>query len=167
MRYTFTYCLLFMVAFLSAPAFAQEQITVQGTVVDSLDGLGIPGVSVFIKGTTQGTQTDLDGNYSIVAPSNATLTFSFISYGRQETPVNSSTSMNVRLTSRSEQFDQVVVVCYGTQRRSQVVGSISSVSCSDLAKQPVLPASQALQGQAGGVQITSSGEPGTQSQVRV
>jgi TonB-linked SusC/RagA family outer membrane protein len=167
MRYTFTYCLLFMLAFLSAPAFAQEQITVQGKVVDSLDGLGIPGVSVFIKGTTQGTQTDLDGNYSIAAPSNATLTFSFISYGRQEIPVNNRTTINVTLSTSSEQLDQVVVVGYGTQRRSQVVGSISSVSGGELAKQPVLTAAQALQGKASGVQITSSGEPGTQSQVRV
>src|SRR5690606_35766579 len=114
-----------------------------------------------------GTQTDLDGNYSIVAPSNATLTFSFISYGRQEIPANNRTSINVTLTSSTEQLDQVVLVGYGTQRRSQVVGSISSGSGSELAKQPVVTAAQALRGRASGVQITSCGEPGTQSQVRV
>ncbi|MGK9117164.1 SusC/RagA family TonB-linked outer membrane protein [Olivibacter jilunii] len=167
MRYRFTYCLMVLFIFIAAPSFAQQEITIQGKVTDSLDGTGIPGVSVLIKGTGKGTQTDANGNYNIKAPSNATLTFSFISYRRQEIAVNNQTTINVTLASESEVLDQVVVVGYGTQKRSQIVGSVSSVKSEEITKQPVLTAAQGLQGKASGVQINASGQPGSQPQVRI
>src|SRR5690606_31673565 len=136
MRYRFTYCLMVLFIFIAAPSFAQQEITIQGKVTDSLDGTGIPGVSVLIKGTGKGTQTDANGNYNIKAPSNATLTFSFISYRRQEIAVNNQTTINVTLASESEVLDQVVVVGYGTQKRSQIVGSVSSAKSEEITKQP-------------------------------
>lgn len=167
MKYRFTYCLMVLFMFFAATSFAQQDITIQGKVVDSLDGKGIPGVSVLIKGTTKGTQTDAEGNYRIAAPSNATLTFSFISYTRQEKPVSGQAIINVTLVSANEQLDQVVVVGYGTQKRSQIVGSVSSVKSEEITKQPVLTAAQGLQGKASGVQINASGQPGSQPQVRI
>jgi len=167
MKYKFTYCLMVLFMFFAATSFAQQDITIQGKVVDSLDGKGIPGVSVLIKGTTKGTQTDAEGNYRIAAPSNATLTFSFISYTRQEKPVSGQAIINVTLASANEQLDQVVVVGYGTQKRSQIVGSVSSVKSEEITKQPVLTAAQGLQGKASGVQINASGQPGSQPQVRI
>lgn len=167
MKYKFTYCLMVLFMFFAATSFAQQDITIQGKVVDSLDGKGIPGVSVLVKGTTKGTQTDAEGNYRIAAPSNATLTFSFISYTRQEKPVSGQAIINVTLASANEQLDQVVVVGYGTQKRSQIVGSVSSVKSEEITKQPVLTAAQGLQGKASGVQINASGQPGSQPQVRI
>ncbi|MEH6304835.1 TonB-dependent receptor [Olivibacter sp. CPCC 100613] len=167
MRYRFTYCLMVLFMFLAGPSLAQQEITIQGKVTDSLDGTGIPGVSVLIKGTGKGTQTDANGNYNIKAPSNATLTFSFISYSRQEIAINNQTTINVALASESEVLDQVVVVGYGTQKRSQIVGSVSSVKSEEITKQPVLTAAQGLQGKASGVQINASGQPGSQPQVRI
>jgi len=153
--------------FLIVPAMAQQSITIKGTVVDSLDGTPIPGVSVLVKGTTQGTQTDANGNYSINAAPDATLTFSFVSYNRQEIPVNNQTLINVKLASANQELEQVVVVGYGTQKRSQIVGSVSSVKSEEITKQPVLTAAQGLQGKATGVQINTSGQPGSQPQVRI
>lgn len=167
MRNRFTYGLMVILLFLIVPAMAQQSITIKGTVVDSLDGTPIPGVSVLVKGTTQGTQTDANGNYSINAAPDATLTFSFVSYNRQEIPVNNQTLINVKLASANQELEQVVVVGYGTQKRSQIVGSVSSVKSEEITKQPVLTAAQGLQGKATGVQINTSGQPGSQPQVRI
>lgn len=167
MKYRFTYCLMVLFMFFAATSFAQQDITIQGKVVDSLDGKGIPGVSVLIKGTTKGTQTDAEGNYRIAAPSNATLTFSFISYTRQEKPVSGQAIINVTLASANEQLDQVVVVGYGTQRKIDVTGSVAVVKGEDISKQASVNAMGALQGKVAGVQITNAGKPGTSPQVRI
>lgn len=167
MKYRFTYYLMVLFVFLAMPAFAQQEITITGKVVDSLDGLGIPGVSVLIKGTTKGTQTDANGNYSIVAPSNGTLSFTFISYGRQEIPINNSTNINVTLSSENEQLDQVVVIGYGTAAKRDLTGSIVSVSGRDVADKPSPNPISSIQGKVAGVQITNSGQPGAAPNVKI
>jgi len=167
MRYRFTYCLMVFFVFFVAPVFAQQEITITGKVIDSLDGQGIPGVSVLIKGTTQGTQTDANGNYSIAAPSNVTLTFSFISYGRKEIAVNNQTSINVTLSAENELLDQVVVIGYGTAAKRDLTGSIVSIRGDQVADKPSPNPISSIQGKVAGVQITNSGELGKAPDVRI
>ncbi|TLX75758.1 TonB-dependent receptor [Labilibacter sediminis] len=145
---------------------AQEQMTVQGKVTDSSNE-GIPGVSVVIKGTTQGTITDFEGNYSISALSDAMLIFSFIGYESQEVPVNSQSAINVILQESTESLDEVVVVGYGSQKVKDLTSAITTVASEELAKTPAATAMQALQGKVGGMQVVSSGQPGNQPTVRV
>ena len=107
-------------------AFAQN-INVQGTVSDAADNLPLPGVSVVLKGTKTGTLTDASGKYAISAPATGTLVFTYVGYTIQEIPVNNRTALNVSLSSSSQELDAVVVVGYGTQRRSDLTGSVASV----------------------------------------
>ena len=167
MRYRFTYYLMVLFTFLAVPALAQQEITVAGKVIDSLDGQGIPGVSVLIKGTTKGTQTDASGNYQITAPADATLTFSFISYGRKEVAVNNQAIINVTLATESELLDQVVVIGYGTAAKRDLTGSIASVSGDQVADKPSPNPISSIQGKVAGVQITNSGELGKAPDVRI
>lgn len=150
----------------STMLFAQQQITVQGRVTDT-DNMGIPGVSIAIQGTTQGTITDIDGNYNLSAPSDATLIFSFIGFENQEIAVNGRTAINVVLRQSLEMVDEVVVVGYGTQKVKDLTSAITTVASGELAKTPAATAMQALQGKVGGLQIVSAGEPGNQPTVRV
>ncbi|MDJ1501641.1 TonB-dependent receptor [Xanthocytophaga agilis] len=139
---------------------------VSGTVKDS-GGEGIPGASVLIKGTTTGTTTDSNGKFTLSAPDNAVLVVAFVGYEKVEVPVNNQSEINVTLQSSTTELAQVVVVGYGTQRKVDVTGATASVKGEELAKQPVLTATQAIQGKAAGVQIISSGQPGSSPVIRV
>lgn len=147
-------------------AFAQN-ITVKGKVIDGGDKTPLPGVSILIKGTQNGTQTDVNGNYSISVPASATLVFNFIGYTAQEQPVNNQTTINVSLVSSTQQLEQVVVVGYGTQRKIDVTGSVASVKGEDISKQASVNAVSALQGKVAGVNITNSGTPGSTPQITI
>ncbi|MGB3150413.1 MAG: SusC/RagA family TonB-linked outer membrane protein, partial [Maribacter sp.] len=140
---------------------AQER-TISGTVVASDDGIGIPGVNVVVKGTTNGTATDFDGNYSIVADSNSTLVFSYLGFVTKEVAVAGQATVNASLEEDVNALEEVVVVGYGTTKKSDITGSVSSVKSEELAAFPVLSAEQALQGRAAGVAVQSNngGEPG-------
>lgn len=129
--------------------------------------IALANVTVQVKGTNTATQTDNEGNFSIVAPPNATLVISAIGYATQEVAVNNRTSVNVTLANNTTQLDQVVVVGYGTQRRATVTGAIANVSGKTVAELPVPNISQALQGRVAGVQVTNNGSPGTQPIVRI
>jgi len=144
-----------------------QNITVKGKVVDGGDKSTLPGVTILIKGTQNGTQTDANGNYSISAPANATLVFNFIGYAAQEQPVNNRTTVDVSLASESQQLEQVVVVGYGTQRKIDVTGSVASVKGEEISKQASTNAVGALQGKVAGVSITNSGSPGSSPQIRI
>jgi len=141
--------------------------TVTGTVSDSNGPL--PGASVVVKGTTNGTQTDFDGNYTLNAvESDATLVFSYIGYKTQEIPVNGQTTIDVILQEDASQLDEVVVVGYGTTTKRSTVGAVESVKAEEFNKGVIVNPQQLIQGKTAGVQISAtSGEPGAAVNVRV
>ncbi|WP_298551485.1 TonB-dependent receptor [uncultured Algibacter sp.] len=137
--------------------------TITGTVTSKTDGLTLPGVNVIVKGTSNGASTDFDGNYSInVTEENAILVFSYVGYKSLEITVGSSNQVNVQLDEDLSALDEVVVVGYGSRKKSDLTGSVSSVKSEELTAFPVLDAQQALQGRAAGVAVQSNngGEPG-------
>lgn len=147
--------------------FAQN-VSVSGKVTSAQDSQSLPGVSVVIKGTTTGTITDIDGNYTLSAPANATLVFSFIGMRSVELPVNNQRVIDVRLESDVIGVDEVVVVGYGVQKKSLVTGAISKVDSEELAKGANLRITQAIQGKTAGVVITNnSGQPGDFVSMRI
>lgn len=146
-------------------AFAPEEVVIKGKVV-SETGTPLSGVSVQVKGAARGTTTDSTGAFTLrVNDEKAVLIFTYVGYEMQEAAATAD--MTVRLQPSSMQLDQVVVVGYGTQRKSQVVGSVAKVNGTEITKQPVLTAAQGLQGKSSGVQIVSSGQPGSQPVVRI
>ncbi|MFA5296732.1 MAG: TonB-dependent receptor [Lutibacter sp.] len=161
MKTKIIYALLF-VPFL---IFAQER-TISGKVTSS-DGEPIPSVNVLIKNTSKGVVTDFDGNFSIAANQNDVLVFSYIGMKPKEIVVGLSDIINVKLEDSAESLEEVVVVGYGTVQKRDLTGSITSIKADDLAKQPALTAAQSLQGKASGVQIISSGAPGSTPVVRI
>ncbi|WP_442590213.1 SusC/RagA family TonB-linked outer membrane protein [Pedobacter sp. AW31-3R] len=140
-------------------AFAQN-INIKGEVKDQ-QGLPLPGVSVKVKGSTQGVITNGDGSYVLSAPANATLTFSFIGFKTIEEAINKRTTITVTLSDDNQQLNEVVVVGYGTQTKKDITTAVVSVSSKDIQNQPITNPMQALQGKAAGVQVNSqSGKPG-------
>ena len=144
----------------------KQDIPVTGKVTSD-NGEALSGVSVTLKGTTRGTTTDNSGNFSLLVPQNGTLVISYIGYQDQEIAVNNQTVVNVKLEQSSKPLDQVVVVGYGTQRKIDVTGATATVKGTELVKQPVMTPTQAMQGKVAGVQIISSGQPGSQPSVRI
>lgn len=140
---------------------------ISGKVVDET-GTGIPGVSVLEKGTSNGTTTDAQGDYKITVTENATLVFSFIGYSTEERLVGSLTTINISLTASLETLSEVVVVGYGTQKKSDITGSLVSVSAEALREVPVANIQNALQGRAAGVEVQRVGStPGSNAQIRI
>lgn len=142
-------------------------ITVTGIVRDASSGDPAIGVTVKVKGTSTGTITGTDGRFSLRAPDNGTLVFSSIGYESIEVPVNGQTSLTVSIKPSAQELAQVVVVGYGTQRKVDVTGATVTIKGEDLFKQPVMTATQAMQGKVAGVQIISSGQPGSSPVIRV
>ena len=151
---------------MSLAAYAQEVITVKGTV---LDEQGLPQISagVFEKGTSNGTVTDLDGLYTIKVPSDAVLVFSFYGFQDLEVPVGGRTVIDVTMLPDHLLLDEVVVVGYGTQKSKDLTAPIVNVKGAELAKQTAANPMSALQGMVSGVQITQSGAPGAGPSVKV
>ena len=145
-----------------------QGIQVKGVVTSADDGQPIPGVSVVVKGTATGITTNIDGVYSLSVPGNSTLVFSFVGLKSQEVAVNNRTTINVVLASTAEAIEEVVVVGYGTQKKSVVSGAISSIKSKDLEKVSPGRVEQALQGRVSGVTIAAnSGQPGSSATIRV
>nr|WP_229201858.1 TonB-dependent receptor [Arsenicibacter rosenii] len=144
---------------MSAGAFAQGKIT--GKVVDA-QGIALPGVSIVIKGTSVGTISSAQGDYSLNVPNrNATLVFSFIGFTTREIPMNGQSEINVTLASDDRMLNEVVVVGYGEQKKETVTGSVATVKGGDLVKSPAVNLSNSIAGRMPGVIATnSSGEPG-------
>ncbi|MDF0693176.1 SusC/RagA family TonB-linked outer membrane protein [Aquirufa ecclesiirivi] len=143
-------------------------ITVTGKVTDETNS-GIPGVNVVVKGTTKGVMTDANGNYKIVvADSKAVLVFSAIGYTQQEITVGNQSAVNINLKPDNKYLDEIVVIGYGTQRKSDLTGSVSSIKTDQLMERPATSLNQALSGRMAGVQVsTNSGRPGGRTTVRV
>ena len=139
---------------LSSIAFSQN-INVEGVV--SSEGETLPGVNILIKGTAIGTITDFDGKYTIEAESGATLVFSFIGYQSQEVPVDGRNTINVTMEADAQQLNEVVVVGYSTQRKSDLTGAVSQVSSDDIENYTFSDATQALQGRMSGVSVQQQG----------
>lgn len=154
--------------FLSAFAFAQTH-TVTGTVTDARDNKGLASVSVQVKGTGIGTTTDQNGNYSIAVPSaQSVLVFSYAGLGTQEVPVRNQNNINVQLAGNTTSMDEVVVVGYGTRRRSDLTGAVGTVRASQLQERPAASLNESLAGRVAGVQVnTNSGRPGGQTNIRI
>ncbi|HPF51319.1 MAG TPA: TonB-dependent receptor [Draconibacterium sp.] len=145
-----------------------QNITVKGKVTDISSGEELPGVNVVVKGTTTGTITMADGTYSLEVPSNGTLLFSFIGFTTQEIPVNGQTEINVGLVTEDTQLEEVVAIGYGTVKKRDLTGSVSSVSSKQIAAIPVSSAAEAIQGKMAGVQIVSTeGSPDAEIMIRV
>jgi TonB-linked SusC/RagA family outer membrane protein len=160
--------LLGMVLFITNPFIAQN-LNITGTITSSEDGAPIPGCSIVVKGIQTGTISDFDGNFSIVMPSGSSiLVFRYLGFESKEVSVASNTVLNIVLSPDAMALDEIVVIGYGTARKSDLTGSVSSVSSSDFEKQPLTKIDQALQGRSAGVQVTqSSGAPGSGFKIRV
>lgn len=153
--------ILFFVCTLMGLQNSYGQIKVSGKAADA-NGLILPGVSVVVKGTTNGTITDAAGNFSLTGiPEKATLVFSFVGMKSQEVSVNGKSLINAVLTDETVSIDEVVVVGYGTQKRASLIGSVASVNAAEIVRVPSPNISQALVGKLPGL-ITrqSSGQPG-------
>lgn len=158
--------LFLFLCLLVTSVFAQESVTVSGNVTDNT-GYGLPGVSILEKGTTNGTVTDVNGNYSLKTTTQSTLVFSFIGFVSQEIPVNGQTSINVQLAEDVVGLEEVVVVGYGELKVKDLTSSITTIKSEELVKTPAGQAMQGLQGKVAGVQIVNSGAPGSEPTVRI
>lgn len=154
--------LLFSVSIL----FAQNLQTIKGTVTDAQNET-VPGVSVLLKGTMQGTITDIDGQYSIQAGPQSILVFSFIGFQTQEVPVNNQTTILVQLKEQTVNLDEVVAIGYGVARKRDLTGSIVSVDGESLKTSPDYNPVKALQGKVPGLVLTNSGAAGGSPTIRL
>lgn len=151
----------------SSSMMQQTKRTISGRVASDT-GESIPGVYIVIEGTTEGTVTDIDGKFSINVPSNATtLVFSFIGFETQTIQIGYQTHLNVIMASSSIGLDEVVVVGYGVQKRSDITGAVASVGAKEIEARPVTNPLQAMQGKVAGVDITSNERPGELGSVRI
>ncbi|NBA74457.1 SusC/RagA family TonB-linked outer membrane protein [Emticicia sp. ODNR4P] len=160
-------CAVLTFMLLSFTGLAQQAIT--GKVTSSEDGQGIPGVSVMIKGTNKGTTTDANGSYKINSSSaKDVLSFSAIGYTTSEVAVGSKNTINVVLNVENQALSEVVVVGYGTQKKSQLTGAISQVSAKQISEMPITNLGQALQGRTAGVDVSQSGsKPGQTAKILI
>lgn len=150
-------------------ANAQDR-DVKGKVTDNETKENLPGVNIIVKGTTQGTTTDANGEFKLSVSANATLIFSFIGYETQEATVGNQTTLNISLASDYKALEEVVVVGYGTQRKVDLTGAVGSLRASDIdiGSKPITSPDQLLAGRVAGVQITNrSGDPGAPIDVRI
>ncbi|GAA4132119.1 TonB-dependent receptor [Flavobacterium chungbukense] len=145
--------------------YAQNK-SVKGTVTD-LAGLPVPGANVIVKGTKQGTSTDFDGKYSISASAGQVLVFSSTGSKTVEMTVGGGSEINVKLADEISQLNEIVVVGYGTQKKADVTGAVSTISAEQLMNRPVSNATEALQGKVAGVDITTNERPGSLGTVRI
>ncbi len=154
---------------LLGPLFSAAQIAVSGKVTDAGSKEPLPGVSVLVQGSSSGTATDLEGNYHISVPQGATLVFTFLGYETQEVRVGDQTVINIALNLENSQLDEVVVVGYGTESRSNVATAIGSVNAEELTERPTsINLVQGLAGKVAGVSVMSnSGKPGGKPSIKI
>ena len=162
------FCLLLAAGILLSISLYAQQITLTGTVSDHA-GETLPGVSIMVKGTSQGTATDVNGAFSISVSEDAVLIFSFVGYSRQEIIVGEQRNLDVRLTEIAVSIDEYVVIGYGgSQIRKNLTGSVGSVSGAALERIPVASAAEALVGKVAGVQVSAvDGAPGSEINIRI
>lgn len=155
-----------LVLMVTALSWAQDNKKITGTVTDDTGG-PLPGVNVLVQGTNTGTQTDFDGNYSLDVSTGATLEFSYLGFQTQQILVADQTVINVNMVTSANDLDEVVVVGYGNQKRSDITGAVVSVKADEIAKKPAVTALQSIQGKVAGVNIIASDAPGSSPTVLV
>ena len=167
MKRNFTISGLFLLCFFIVnTAFAQNFI-IKGKVTDATTGESLAGVSVIIKGTTNGTQTDASGAFALSVSSNSTLSFSYLGYLAQQVTVAGSTPILVKLAPAASDLQQVVVIGYGTQRKVDNTGAVAVVKGSEIAKQASQNALSGLQGKVAGVNIINDATPGSSPKITI
>jgi iron complex outermembrane receptor protein len=146
--------------------FAQQ--TVKGIVKEKATGITLPGVSVIVKGTTKGSQTDFDGNFTVEkVKTGDTLVFRYLGYADKEIVLGSNFNLNVELQESAEQLNEIVVVGYGTTTVRDATGSVEAISEKEFTKGNIVTPENLLSGRVAGVNITTSGAPGSGSQIRI
>ena len=150
---------------LSLSLFAQN-IKVHGVVKDE-SGEPIIGATVIQKGTTNATVTDLDGNFIFMVPSTGTLSISYLGYTTKNVPVQGRQVLDIELSQSSKQLNEVVVIGYGTMKKSDLTGSIGSIDAKKLNEQPVANIGQSLQGKVAGLQVVDAGKPGDNVSIKI
>jgi TonB-linked SusC/RagA family outer membrane protein len=164
----FTMLFMLFLGSLFAGAINAQGIRVSGKVTDAADGSALVGVTIQEKGTSNGTNTDVKGNFSLTVASTATLIFSYVSYTPQEIPVNGRTAINVALSVMDQSLQEVVVIGYGTVKKSDATGSVVAVSSKDFNKGAITSPQDLLVGKSPGVVITTAGgAPGSGATIRV
>ncbi len=161
--------ILVVLTLITCGTFAYGQrISVSGAITDASSGEPLPGVTVLIKGTTQGTSTDFNGKYSIQAESNDYLVISFVGYQTQEVAVGGRAVVDIVLTASTQSIDEVVVIGYGTVKKTDATGSVVSVSSKDFNKGAITSPQDLLVGKSAGVVITNAGgAPGAGATIRI
>ncbi|SHK13736.1 TonB-linked outer membrane protein, SusC/RagA family [Reichenbachiella agariperforans] len=161
------YLAVLLMTLVASQVFAQTSIT--GVVKDEINGETIPGATVIVKGTTNGTVTDLDGRYTLnISDAAEAVIISFVGYEVMELPINGRSVIDASLAVSMTELTEVVVIGYGTQSKKVVTGAIASVSAKQIESTPILRVEQALQGRTAGVQVTNlSGQPGDAPTVRI
>ncbi|NHE56322.1 SusC/RagA family TonB-linked outer membrane protein [Cyclobacterium plantarum] len=160
---------LFFSPYLALTANAKEmrEVSVEGTVTDE-NGEPLPGATITIQGSTSGTVSDIDGNFSITVPEGGSLVVSYIGYVTQVIPITNQTRLTVQMVQDESSLNEVLVVGYGTQEKRDVTGAVSSIKGSNIQNLPVSGAAQSLQGRAAGVNVVrNGGAPGNQGSIRI
>ena len=144
-----------------------QNLSLKGSIKDE-SGSGLPGASIVVKGTTLGVVTDNEGNFSLEAPKGGTLVISYVGFDNQEISINDNTPLSILMTTQGKALNEVVVVGYGTQRKRDVTGAVTSVNEATLREVPAPNLLNQLKGRAAGVSIVSNGStPGSQGQIRI
>ena len=168
-KYKVSHRVIFLITlFYSMISYGQSTLSLSGNVLDNKTREPLIGVSVVVKGTSNGTITNLDGKFFIQTTPNATLVFSYMGYASKEINIGNHKELTVMLEEKSESLDEVVVIGYGVQKKSDITGAISSVSGKDINNVPVASPLQALQGKAAGVNIVqNTGAPGGNATIKI
>ncbi len=161
--------LLFIILFISAQLVSAQNITVTGVVIGADDNFPLPGVNVVVQGVSgQGTITDFDGKFSISVPQGKSLVFKYVGYKDKVVQIRSAAPLNVVLESDALLLDEVVAIGYGTMKKSDLTGAVTSIKADALQKTPAAGLDQALQGRAAGVTVNAnSGQPGASASIRI
>src|ERR1035437_1401937 len=162
-----TLFLIFLIS-LGFALHAQEPVKISGVIKDAVTQEELIGVNVMILGSSTGTVTDVNGNFSISVPSNGSIKVSYIGYQTQEIKITDQKTLNILLAPESKMIDEVVVVGYSVQKKRDVLGAVSKVNSEELTKIPVATAMEALQGRVAGVEVSAqTGAPGSAISVRI
>ncbi|WP_010663019.1 SusC/RagA family TonB-linked outer membrane protein [Marinilabilia salmonicolor] len=167
MKYLKKEALTFVVFFLCfSVSILAQNVRITGTVNDNT-GQPLPGVNIIVEGTSTGTITDVDGNYSLEAPSDGALVFNFIGFASQTVPIDGRSEIDVVLEQSDISLSEVVVVGYGTQKRENLTGAVTDIRAERMENKPVSSLTSALQGEAAGVSIVNSGGPGQEPVIQI